>query len=251
MKKEEKLKEERLAELLSKADGHPMMKAILAEEATRILKTRQEAAGKIDILEAQLQALPDAEEAVSELKAELSILEERQKVLKQKINEKWAALRSEKLNIENEIGRGKIILIESCDPIIDEAITFFQERREVLLRKSPDKQTRRGGVNVFTMTKELTTFSNVVAIKSALFYCLNSIRTLEVMRFEPVLDMARIDELKRNIPDVDAMEESKADKPLPRVNTDPRILLPLNSELDWKLGKLTEKFKKVMGRKGE
>ena len=38
---------EKLKELLSKADSHPMMKAILAEEAVAILAKRTEATMKI------------------------------------------------------------------------------------------------------------------------------------------------------------------------------------------------------------
>jgi uncharacterized protein with PIN domain len=70
---------EKLKELLKKADGHPMMKAILAEEAAEVLAKRQEAAGKIEVLKKEqekviprLQADIEAKE-VAYLKAKAAL----------------------------------------------------------------------------------------------------------------------------------------------------------------------------------
>jgi hypothetical protein len=226
----------------------PLSQQIRMEKEVETLARRRETKAKIDALDDQLKALPSAEEAVAEFKAELSILQDREQSLKQKINEKVFALRSEKLQIENEQGRLKTILLETSDPLIGEAITFFLDRREILLHKSIDRQTRAGERNIFTMMKKMITFSNAPSITSALKYCLDCLHTLEGMRLEPLLDIEKIETLKRGIPDVGQLTEIIGEKPFERINTDPRTLLKSDSQLDWEMGKLNEKFKKVMGR---
>ena len=133
MKKEEKLKEERLAELLKKVDGHPMMKAILAEEAAAILAKRMEAAGKIEVLKKeQEEVIPRLRSDVevkegAYLKAKAALDADLGELLKVK-----AALSSENNSFNTDIRNQEAILYESADPRIDETITFFERVFEMI-----------------------------------------------------------------------------------------------------------------------
>lgn len=237
---------EKLEELRKTIEASPLTQKIKEEKARETLAKRKEIRQKVDQLQLHLESLPGTDEAVAELKAELSILQDREQLLKQEVNEKVLALRSEKLQIENEQGRLKTILLETSDPSIDEAIKFFQDRRETLFRKKVSSQTHKTGSNIFTMVKNFVTFSNRNAIGDALAYCLVAIHELESMKLIPVLDGNRIDELKRGIPDTDEMTEITGEKPFPRVNVDPRSLLKSDSQMDWELEKLNEDFKRLM-----
>jgi len=90
--------------------------------------------------------------------------------------------------------------------------------------------------------------SNVDAVNSALRYCMDAIKELEKMKLTPELDAERIQALKTGIPDISEMKETNWEKPLPRVNADPQSLLPSDSQIEWEIGKLNEKFKKLMKR---
>jgi hypothetical protein len=98
-------------------------------------------------------------------------------------------------------------LLSNYDERIDAAITFFREQFEVLRLKKPDSDTHKGETNLFTMSKELITYSNHEAIRTALSYCLGAIAELDRMRLAPALDSARFEELRRGIPDTGEMTE--------------------------------------------
>ena len=252
MKQEEKLKEERLAELLKKADGHPMMKAILAEEAAAILTKREEAAGKIKGLrKEQSEAIPKLREAVKEkediylkVKADLDAAQD-------EINSARRALSMESQSFDSEISRQEQLLIESADPALGAAITFFRDRLDYFL--SPGRISFRGmkvEVNLFTDTKTLTTESNADAVHEAILYCQNSIKLLEAMKLWPEFHIEGIQELKDELPSIDVYQEIIGQKPAwPRINTDPRSLFKSDSQLAWEMDKLNAKFQKVMGRR--
>ena len=250
MKKEEKLKEERLAELLKKADGHPMMKAILAEEAAAILEKRKEAAGKIEVLK------KEQSEVIPRLRADIEAREEKYKkakaaldILLGEFQSAKAELSSENNNFETAIRNQEAVLIESADPAIDEGIEFFRGKLGWL--RSPGRISRTAGGserNIFTMKKIVKEESNVDAINSALQYCMAAIKELERMKLTPALDAEKIERMKAGVPSIDVYTEVTGEKPMEKINTDPRSLFKSDSQMDWELGKLNEKFKKVMGK---
>ncbi len=52
--------------------------------------------------------------------------------------------------------------------------------------------------------------------------------------------------MKTGVPDIEVYTEFTGEKPMERTNTDPRSLLPSDSQMEWEIGKLNEKFKKLM-----
>jgi hypothetical protein len=115
-----------------------------------------------------------------------------------------------------------------------------------LLRQKPDIQTRKGKRNLYTETQEMTIFSNAKLIQNALANCLGAIRELESMKFLPVLDMERVETLRRGLPDVGESLEISGEKPFPRINTNAPT--KTDSQMAYELERLDTKFKKVMGR---
>jgi uncharacterized protein with PIN domain len=251
MKKEEKLKEERLAELLKKADGHPMMKAILAEEAAAILAKRTEAAGKIEVLK------KEQEEVIPRLRADIDAKEGKYKKAKAALDADLgelqtarATLSSESQSFDTAIRQQETILFESADPRIDETITFFREKLDDL--RKPGRISSRGMTvdrNLFTNTKTVTVETNKNAVLGALSYCMAAIKGLEALKLSPEFHIEGIQELKDALPSIEVYQEATGEKPLPgSKGINPRDLLKSDSQLGWELGKLNEKFKKLMGK---
>jgi hypothetical protein len=52
--------------------------------------------------------------------------------------------------------------------------------------------------------------------------------------------------MKAGIPDSSEMRETTGEKPFPRINIDSRKLLPSDSGMDWKMGKIIDKVNKLM-----
>ena len=120
---------EKLNELMKKADGHPLMKKILEDEAAAILAKRTEAAEKIETLR------KERDEIIPELQADLAEKEskynEAKKALDIAINEfrqAKLALSSKNFQFENSINRQSNMLIETAPEEIDEAIQFVNKK---------------------------------------------------------------------------------------------------------------------------
>jgi hypothetical protein len=248
MKKEEKLKEERLAELLSKADGHPMMKAILAEEAAAILAKRTEAAGKIEALK------KEREEVIPHLQADIEMKEAKYlkakvalDVLFDELRTAKAELFSEGFQFDNTIRQHEAVLYETTDPALNTAITFFMEKFDDL--RKPGRISSRGMTvenNLIADTKTLTTETNKNAVLGALAYCQAAIKLLEALKLSPEFHVEEIQGFLDRIPSIDEYQEVSGKKPFWQRVVNPRDLLKSDSQLDWEMGKLNEKFKKVM-----
>lgn len=247
MKLEERAEMEKLEELRKTIEASPLTQKIKEEKAAEILAKRREAAGKIESLKKQ------TEETIPKFLADVEAKEKKYKEAKgtmdlalAEFREAKAELTSESWQFDNAINSQEAVLYETADPIIDETITFFRDKHAALCRKTPDSQTRKTGSNVFAMVKEFITFSNVGSIKSALAYCQTAIRELENMKLTPALNLARIETLKKKIPNSDEMEEIIGEKPFPRVNVDPSLLRSSDSEDAWSMRKLNDDFKRLM-----
>ena len=247
MKEEQRAEMERMEKLAAKIERNPLTKRFREDEAVLILSKRQEAAGKLETLrKEQAEVIPKLREVVKDKEGKYLRLKVDLDAAQDEINLARVALSRENNSFDADIRNEEAILFESADRIIDETIAFFRDKHEALMRKKPNCDTYRGETNIFTMVKTLFSRSNVAAIQNALAYCLSAICELESMKLIPALDVDRIEALKRRIPDIDEMTEVSGERPFPRVNTDPRSLLKSDSQLDSELGKLNEKFKKVM-----
>jgi len=248
MKAREQAEMEKMEELRKVIEASPLTKQIKMEKATEILAKRKEAKERIAILEAKGKALPSIDEAVSEFTAELHILEKRQKILEEEINKKWAGLRSEKFQIENEKQQLEGTLLDTYDPRLDEEIQFFRNKLDFFRSSGRiSSDYLKGDRNLFTDTVTITAESNADAVRGGILYCQATIKELEKMKLEPELDLQKIEAIKAGIPDIGVYTESTGKKPLPgSKGINPRWLLKSDSQLDWTIGKLTEKFKKLM-----
>jgi len=144
MKTEKREKEEKLSELLKEAEDHPLMKQILAEKAAAVLKTRQEAARKIEVLQKERDTI------IPKLIADLEAKEGNYNMAKATMeaaageyNTARAALWVEGCQFDTDIRTHKAVLYETADPVIDETITFFRDKLDWL--RLPGRISRTTG----------------------------------------------------------------------------------------------------------
>lgn len=246
MRVQERIDLEKMEKLVDQIEKHPMTAEFEKKKAAKNLLKRKEAKARITALQPELEALPSAEEATAELTTELQILMEREKVLRQTINEKVMALRSERYQLENEKRQEEMILLETADGALDSAIEFFRNELDELRKPGKVSIDRRGGErNIFTETVTLKTETNEEAIKSRMAYCMAGIEELGRMKLEPEVDLQKIEAMKAGLPPTDIFQEYSGVHPLPGSKVvNPLHLLPSDSEMSWKLGNLNEKFQK-------
>lgn len=239
MKKEEREKEERLAELLKKADSHPMMKAILAEEAAAVAKKRTEAAQKIEVLKKERDAvIPKLIAIVDEKEGTYK----KAKVALDAASDEWQkaehTLSAERHQFENRIGIQKTDLLNNADPALNEAIIFFQEKLAFLRSEGRISQVAGGAVkNIFTEKINTKQESNYEAILDALSYCRAAITALEALKLSPALDLQKIEELKKGILDINVYKEYEGERAMPK-GPDQAFLARQDAEMDAKVQRL-------------
>lgn len=236
-------------ETLAMLNNHPLTQQLKSQRAAEILKEREEAALRLEAIKEETEAiLPGIQTELLNLQNELKRHDQARKVIQSKQSAAALALATEKQRIERERREAETVLFETCDPRIDEAITFFRDKREALLLKKVDRQIREGKRNIFTMQQEIHAYSNVVSIRAALFYSLSAIAELEKSKLQPVLNTERIDELKHLIPNADELTEVVGNKAIPAgaESVNALHLLPSPDEMNWKIGKLTKRVEKIL-----
>ena len=197
MKKHERKELERMEELAKTIEKSPLTKQIIAEEAAEVLRTRKEASGKIEVLK------NERDEIIPRLQTDLTAKEEKFKKAKAALDAASVEFKKAKVaelsksqSLDSAISRQRQILIETADPALDEAITFFRKKLDFLRSPGRISHDRRGGEsNIFTETITIKVESNVDAINSALQYCMAAIRELERMKLSPALDLQKIEQL--------------------------------------------------------
>ena len=239
---------EDLKKTAAELEKSPMVLAFRAEEAARTLEERRIGAAKLRAAKEEAETIiPDALREIDALAADLAAHDESRAIIADKLTTARAELMQERQRLDRERAASEAALLSNYDPRIDMAILFFRDRFETLRAKHINAQHRTGETNIYTETKGVVTFSNVYAIEAALAYCRAAIDELEKMKLVADPDLDRIYELRKEIPDPDILTESVGSKPLPgSKGVNPLHLLPTDSEMDWKFGKLAEKFKKVM-----
>ena len=249
MKKLEIEKEVKLESLLKDAETHPLMQQIVKEKEAATLATRKEAGAKIESL------MIEWDKVISDLQTDLSVKEAGYQTAKAQLEAAQAefqkakfSLSQESLSRENEINRQKDLLIETADPRIDEAIEFFQKKLEWL--RTPGRIGHIAGgskLNIISWTKTVKGESNWNAVREALSYCQAAIKALENLKLIPEFNEKAVEELKAGVPSIDRFEEVTGEKPMKKI-ADPKHAFKSDSQHDWEMSKLTEKFKKVIGR---
>jgi hypothetical protein len=239
---------EKLAELLKKADGHPIIKKMLEEEAERVLYERLLVAGKLrTAIEEAERVITEHQKKVDALVAELAEYDKGRIVILDKLSAAKVELAKARQSLEWERSHAKADLLSNYDPRIDEEIEFFRNRWESLLVKNINEQKRTGERNLVTEKQEVFVYSNVAAIRNVMAYCRAAIVELEKMKLTPALDAKRIEELRKNIPDENEMTENIGTKPLPGSKGFNFLsFLKSDDQNDFEIAKLGEKFKKLM-----
>ena len=241
MKEHERAAIERAEKLTAELEKSPILRKQREEEAAATLSKRTEAAGKIEVLKTEMDA------AIPKLQAVLAVKEKNYLTSKvaldnatNEFNTARAALSRESQSFGSSISTQEQIMIESADPLIDEAITFFREKFDWLRQPRRISQNAlEGKKNIFTETKTVTTESNADAVQEALQYCMAAIRALEGMKLIPSLDIQKIEELKKGIPDIGVYTEITVEKPNKGIN--PSFLANMANEFDKKIEKLLRK----------
>jgi hypothetical protein len=196
-------------------EAHPFTRKIREEREAEILQVRMEAAERLaHSKEEAARVLPELQAAEDAARQAVKTHDKQRRELEGAIARAAAARAEERLRLEREMAAAERILLENYSEKIDEAIMFFRDRFDALRAKKPSSDRDAGETNIFTLRKEIISYTNYPAIRDALAYCSRAIFELEQMRLSPALDAERIEELKRGIPDADAMTEYSSDKPI-------------------------------------
>ena len=249
MKEHEREEFEKLEALRKTIEASPLTQQIIAEKAAEVLSKRKAAAEKIETLKKlQVDIIPKRDE-IEELVAKLAILDEERRTLQAAINQKQAVLARERQDIEGDIRQQQEILYSTYDPRIDEALEFFRNKLDDL--RKPGRISTRGlecVKNLFMWSKTLTTETNEGAVLGAMRYCLAAIKGLEELKLSAEFHIEKIQELKAGLPSIEVYQEVTGEKSMEKINTDPRSLFKSDSQMAWELERLSERFKKVMGK---
>lgn len=250
MKEQEKEKIEKMEKVVLEVERSPAIKEFREAEARELLAKRTGAVECREQLKLEAECLVSAQDEIDGLVEKVAAMDAERQDLMSSINEKRSALMQEKSGIEGEIRRHEMILYESYSPAIDEAILFFRDKLDFFRlpeRISSNKVSAKR--NILQWKKEAITETNLQAVHDAIFYCQAALKELERMKLTPALDTEKIERMKAGIPDIDVFAEFQHERPMEKLNTDARSMLPSDSEVVWSLKNLDEKFKQIiMGR---
>jgi len=233
--------------ILKTLENHPLTQQILAEKAAETIERRKEAVSKIAELTAELEATATPEAGTEGLRVELSRLEAETERVRGEIRTKTADIWGKRYEIERDIRGAETVLLQSYDERLDVAIEHFRTLHEKIRQTEPTRQGYKGERNLIAETETFITATNAPAIKEALNYCRESILELESMKLSADLDIDRIEALKAGVPSLVTFKEVTGTRTMPgSKGVNPSWSLPSDSEHEWRIGKLTEKFKKLM-----
>ncbi|NQT55493.1 MAG: hypothetical protein HQ551_04625 [Desulfobacteraceae bacterium] len=219
---------EDIQKLTAELEKSPAFQKMREEQAVETLAKREEAAGKVKVLEKERdEIIPKLQKVLAEKEARFSQAKAAMDSAMDVAKKAKIALLGKTQTLESTIGRQREILIETSDFALDKAITFFNEKLNYLRSPGRISSKKMGALrNVFTMSKSTREQSNLRAVNAALTFCKAAISALKEMKLEPILDVAKIEKMKKKIPDIDIYTEFAGEKPLEKVNTDPFSVLP-------------------------
>lgn len=208
---------EKMEKLRKTLESHPLAKQIQAEEAAAVLATRTTAADSIKtIRQEQAEAIPRLLSDIDDKEKKFLSAKAAMESAGREYQQARAALSTENSNYSYRISHLEQALIESADPAIDEAKEYFNKKLEWL--RSPGRISH-GSIgserNLYNDTVTVYEESNVSAVNDALQFCQAAIKELELMKLEPVLDLEKIERIKKAIPSIEVYTSETAEKPLP------------------------------------
>ena len=240
---------EKIEKLTDEFENTPLLKKLREEQAAETLQKRQKAASIIEAMEEERdKIIPQLQEDHLKKEAKFNEAKALMETASGEFQGATYALARGRQKFEYSIGREKVILLETAPEEIEEAIQFFQEKLSFLRSPGRISFTAIGSErNILNMKKTVKGESNAGAVRSALSYCQATIKELENMKLSPALDIKKIEKMKAGIPDINIYTESTGEKPLERA-PDQLPGRKSDSQMDWELGKLNEKIKKVLKR---
>jgi hypothetical protein len=186
-------------------EKHPLVAAIKKENSDAIQSRRAAALAEIDRVQKEASpVIADLEKKVEKFASDFRKLDDQKAALVPKVNEIEKALRETKHDLERAVFRQEVILRETVDPEIVNAIDFFRDE----LRKDQWSErvhfTEMKGAKVgFDGSQPIYHNTNHPAILAAAGYLREAIQELEEMKMTAGIDTARIEELRRGIPSID------------------------------------------------
>ncbi len=216
---------ERIDEFVKKIENTPFFKQFRQEEEAETLKTRQLAVEKINTLEQQQsETLPKLRKTLEDREKKLKSAQQALEAAESEHRKAKAETWGKSQQFEYQIGQQRTLLIETAPPEIDDAIEFFQQKLNWLRQPFRISHRAEGSVlNLVTLGRITNKSSNLLAINAALTFCQGAIRTLELMKLEPVFDGDSIEELKAGVPAIDVFSEISGERPPKKIPVDNSI----------------------------
>jgi hypothetical protein len=239
---------QKIEELTKELEDSPAVRMFRQEREAERLKQRKATAESIRELQAERESLSAMREEVSALEAKVKAKDIERLNLLNEFAKKKSTYTGKSQGLESRIGRLRGELTESCDPKLLQAIEFFRTKLEFL--RTPGRissQRLEGKRNLFTEKVHGKVESNMNAVHRALRYCQEAIRSLEAEKLRPECDEGVIEALKEGIPDTSVYEVAETEHVLPGSRVPGASeLLPSESQLNWEMGKIMEKAKKLL-----
>jgi hypothetical protein len=201
---------EKMKELLTELENSPVVEKLRAERAKKIMTERKAAVTRVKAADDELgKVLPSLQQALDAATAALKAHDDKRKALVENVQQTQAAVYSVKLKHESERRQAESVLLETYDPAIDEAREFFQNLHEQIRHKKPNVQIRDGEPYIDEW-KEQFHYTNAPARNAAVEYCRNAMKAIEAIKLEPVFSPEAIEKLKREMPGIDELTESRS-----------------------------------------
>jgi len=236
--------------ILEKVKNSSFYKQIEEDEKNELLKGRTEAVRKIDLLEREsANIVKKLQQTLQERETELKRVQDNLHSVTQEYREVKTALWNESFRAQRGINQQKNILLDSYDPVIDDALIFYRDKLDWLRNPSRISTSPQGAeLNPVTLKKKCFGRTNYYAIGEALVYCQQAIKLLEKLKLLPSLDVRVIEELKAGIPDIEVYTDITSEKETGKGLSTSALLKIGEGTRNYTLKKLIEKVDKHLGQ---
>ncbi|MBN2032175.1 MAG: hypothetical protein JW836_02785 [Deltaproteobacteria bacterium] len=235
-------------EALELLKSDPAYQALREKKQAEILTARKEAAGRLARTEKEAEReAPALLAAISEAETELATAEAARKKAQENFlkAKRTLAGRTATWDRERSLATGE--LNESADREIDAGIEWFRKQLDEIRARGITTDRAGAKTNLVNETKNLTFRTNRPAVLKALAYCKAAIEALEKLKLEPIFDPAKVEVLKKDVPDTGKMSEFSGERPLPgSKGVNPLSLLPSDELYNLQMAEINEKFRKLM-----
>ena len=195
--------------VIEKFTNSKIFKEIEEQEHELLLEKRDRSTRIITTLEAEkTEKIKELRAALSESEAKLNAARKAFHDAELEYNKAKSVLSGTSNHFDRLIDNQKAILLDSYDPVIDQAIEFFINKLAVLRRPGVINSQAMGFTNnLIDLTKNTSTITNRPAVLSAIAYCQAAIRELEAMKLLPAIDPLWLESLRAGIPNIDDYTE--------------------------------------------